>query len=273
MYSSQVFNLLTHEYSLILATTEQHYQIIQNIRKNIILTKYPEFEKTKEYNEYLFNQDDKQSFIYLLKHNDSKHYVGSVRIFFINTRTPIQLLPMQKDLKVNNIDNLTQDLPIVEISRGALITNLPKHKILNSLQLRTYLTYGLMVATRINFILNHYSRVLSIMEPSLHRILQRQKVNFKQIGDPIDYFGIRTPYAIERKKLLRDTEETMGQITRYYLKQLCQNPEPFWQFIDNNPYLERSDIQLDRICQLFKEYGDDVDLELLLGEKEIITEV
>ena len=39
----------------------------------------------------------------------------------------------------------------------------------------------------------------------------------------------------------------MGQLTRYYLKELCKNPESFWQFIDNNPYLERSDIQLDRI--------------------------
>ena len=111
------------------------------------------------------------------------------------------------------------------------------------------------------------------MEPSLHHILKRQNVNFKQISKSIDYYGMRIPYAIERTKLLRDTEENMGKLTRYYLKELCQNPEPFWQFIDNNPYLERSDIQLDRICQLFKEHGDDVDLELLLGEKEIITEL
>ncbi|HHD78357.1 MAG TPA: hypothetical protein ENK98_01760 [Epsilonproteobacteria bacterium] len=74
------------------------------------------------------------------------------------------------------------------------------------------------------------------------------------------------PYAIEREKLLQDTEKTMGTITRHYLKALCQNPDAFWEFIDNNPYLERSDIQLDRICQLFKEHGDNVDLSLLLGE-------
>ena len=64
----------------------------------------------------------------------------------------------------------------------------------------------------------------------------------------------------------------MSKITKYYLKKLCKNPESFWQFIDNNPYLERSDIQLDRICQLFEEYGDDVELSLLMDEKEVSTE-
>lgn len=124
----------------------------------------------------------------------------------------------------------------------------------------------LMIATRLNLFLYNYSTVYSVMEPSLDRILKRQGVKFKQIGEPVEYYGIRTPFAIERKKLLSDTEETMGEITRYYLKKLCQNPESFWQFIDKNPYLKRSDIQLDRICELFNEHGDDVDLSLLLDE-------
>ena len=65
----------------------------------------------------------------------------------------------------------------------------------------------------------------------------------------------------------------MGQLTRHYLKELCKNSESFWQFIDNNPYLERSDIQLDRICQLFKEFGDDVSMEDLLGMSDITKTV
>lgn len=173
---------------------------------------------------------------------------------------------MQKDGGVQDIGHIINTLPIVEISRGALIQNLPLHQKYSALQLRTLLTYGLMIATRINFLLYPCEMVFSIMEPSLHRILHRQNVNFEQIGEPVDYYGMRTPYGIERKKLLQDTEETMEAITRHYLKALCQNPDAFWEFIDNNPYLERSDIQLDRICQLFKEHGDNVDLSLLLGE-------
>ncbi len=101
----------------------------------------------------------------------------------------------------------------------------------------------------------------------MFRILKRQNVNFESISDSVDSYGTkRTPYVIERNQILKDTEETMGKITRHYFKELCQDPDSFWEFIDNNPYLEHSDIQLDRICQLFKEYGDDVDLSLLLGE-------
>ena len=273
MHLRQILNLLTNEYSLVLATSLQDFQAVREIRKNVFSSKYNTTSKLLESKGYFFSEDDEQSFIYLLRHNATHNYIGTVRIFLINKYTPIKQLPMQKDGNVKDIDIFTQILPITEISRGALIHKLPKHERLSALELRTFLTFGLMIATRINFFLYPYSRIFSIMEPSLHHILKRQKVNFKQIGKSIDYYGICIPYAIERTKLLRDTEENMGKLTRYYLKQLCQNPEPFWQFIDNNPYLERSDIQLDRICQLFKTYGDDVDLELLLGEKEIITEL
>ena len=178
---------------------------------------------------------------------------------------------MQKYGNVQDIDSLAQNLPICEISRMALSNNLDIYKDFYALKLRSYLSLALMIATRISAFLYRYSTIFSIMEPSLHRILKRQSANFEQIGKTVNYYGMRTPYAIKRKKLLQETEENVGWITQYYLKELCQNPEKFWQFIDNNPYLERSDIQLDRICQLFKEHGDDVDLELLLGENDLRT--
>lgn len=106
------------------------------------------------------------------------------------------------------------------------------------------------------------------MELSMHRILARQNVHFEQIGEPVDYYGMRTPFAIDRKKLLKETEESMGDITRHYLKALCKDPEPFWQFIDANPYLDRSDIRLEKICELFKTHGEDVELSYLLEENE-----
>jgi N-acyl amino acid synthase of PEP-CTERM/exosortase system len=267
----EALHLLTQEYSLILATTEKDFQAVKKVREEVFSPKYTMSPELLESKGYLFSQDDKQSFLYLLRHNDTDKYVGTVRVFFINEHTAVQKMPMQKDGNVQGIEHFTQKLPIVEISRGALIKDLPQQENLSALQLRTILTYGLMVATRINFILYSYSMVFSIMEPSLHRILKRQGVNFEQIGEAVEYYGIRTPFAIERKKLLNDTEETMGQITKFYLKELCQDPESFWQFIDNNPYLEHSDIQLDRICQLFEEHGDDVSMELLLGENDLST--
>ncbi len=270
MQNEQVINLLTKEYSIILATTPQHFQSVKKIRKEVFSSKYDMSPNQLESIGFIYNQEDKQSFIYLLKHNQTNKYVGTVRIFFINNKTDVQQLPMQKNGRVRDIDLLIKTLPLIEISRAALIQNLPHHKKYSRLQLSALLTFRLRIATRINFLLYPCKMIFSIMEPSLQRILKKQKVNFEPIGDFVDSCGIKKiPFAIQREKLLQDTEETMGTITRHYLKELCQNPDSFWEFIDNNPYLERSDIQLDRICQLFKEYGDDVDLSLLLGEDTV----
>ncbi len=271
MNSTTILKLLTREYTLHLATTPADFEQVKRLRKKVFSEKLSIPEQTLESSGFIYSEEDKQSFLYLLYHNQTNTYVGTVRAFFVNTKTPIQQLPMQKDGHVNDIGHLTMELPIIEISRGALILDLPKHEIFSAIQLRTLLTYGLMIATRTNFLLYPYIRVFSMIEPSLHRILKRQNVNFEQVGISREYYGIRAPYAIERTKLLKETEENMGQITRHYLKELCENPEPFWEFIDNNPYLERSDIELERICKLFKEYGEDVDLSLLLGEEDALS--
>ncbi len=269
----KVFHLLTIEYSLILATTQEHFQAVKEIRSDVIANHYPEAEEAEE---YVFSQDDEQSFIYLLQHNATKRYVGSVRVFYVNKNTPVKKIPMEKDLHIKNIERFTQDLPICEISRFTLSDNQIKHKDFSELQLRTYLSLALMCATRINIFLNHYSNIFAIMERSLYRILKRQGVALDSIGDAIDFHGVRFPYVMKKEDFLRvgeKTEKTLGKITRHYLKELCKDPEYLWQFIDNNPYLERSDIQLDRIRQLFEEHGEDVDLSLLLADQKVTSEV
>ena len=263
------FHLLTVEYSLILATTQEHFQAVQEIRNDVIVNHYPDVEESKK---YVFSQDDEQSYIYLLRHNATKKYVGSVRIFFVNERTPLKKIPMEKDLHIKDIEHLTQNLPICEISRFALIHDQIKHDHFSELQLRTYLSLALMCATRINIFLSHYTKIFAIMERSLYRILKRQSVAFTSIGDSIDFHGVRFPYVIKKEDFLiagEKTEDTMGQITNYYLKELCKRSEDFWYFIDKHPYLERSDTQLDKICQHIKKYGDDHDWKYIFDETEV----
>ena len=274
MHSKNIFNLLTEEYTIFLAKTKEDFQALKEVRSDAFDHRYAKYTDLKTAEWFLFSQDDEQSFIYLLQHNATKKYVGSVRVFFINEHTPIQSMPMQRDTKIEDIQHLTKDLPICEISRLALIKTLPEHKDFSMIQLRTLLSMVLMSATRINFFLYHYSKIFAIMERPLHRILKRQGVAFQPIGEAIDYYGKRYPFVIKKEDFLiagEKTEGTMGQLTRHYLKELSKNSESFWQFIDNNPYLNRSDIQLDRIYQLFEDYGDDVNMELLLGKKEMIS--
>ena len=42
--------------------------------------------------------------------------------------------------------------------------------------------------------------IFAIMEHSLHRILKRQSVAFKAIGDAVDYYGVRFPFVINKRK-------------------------------------------------------------------------
>jgi len=267
-----VLHLLTVEYSLILATSREHLQAVKDIRAEVFVSRLKLSLVELESRNFLINQDDKQSFIYLLQHNATKKYVGSVRLIFVNEHTPTQTIPIERDGLVSGIEHLTKDKPICEISRLALTKTLPKHNDFSMSQLGGYLSLALMSATRINFFLYHYSKIFAMMERSLHIILKRQGVAFEPIGDAVDYYGVRFPFVIKKENFLiagKKTEGTMGQLTRYYLKKLCNNPESFWQFIDNNPYLERSDIYLDKISQLFEEYGDDVDLALLLADEDL----
>ena len=270
----KILHLLTQEYTLVLATSKEDFLSVKKLRREILLPRYGTFATIEDEEHFLFNKDDDQSFIYLLLHNATQTFVGTVRVFFVNTSTPIQELPMQKYGHVEGIGHLTKDLPICEISRLALIRTIPEHQDFSMPQLRTLLSMALMSATRINFFIYHYSKIFAIMKHSLHRILKRQSVAFEPIGDAVDYHGMRFPFVIKKEDFLiagKKTEGTMGQLTRYYLKELCDNPESFWQFIDNNPYLERSDIHLDRISELFKEHGDDVAMDFLLGENDLLT--
>jgi len=269
MFQKQIYHLLTEEYTLVLASGKEDIEAVKQVRKEVLLPKYQTFESIEDEAYFLYNRDDEQSFIYLLRHNPSQRYVGTIRVFFVNSMTPIRQIPLQMYGKIDTIGHLTEKLPICEVSRFALSKNLDSYEGLSSLQLRAYLSLALMAATRINFFLYHYTKIFAIMERSLQRILKRQHVHFEEIGDAVEYYGMRYPFMIKKEDFLTSGEKTegpMGQLTRHYLKTLCKNPEPFWQFIDNNPYLERSDTELERICQLFKTEGDNVSLSLLLGD-------
>jgi len=264
MTDDTLFHLLTEEYTLLLAQNSNDYKHVKEIRKKVFSAKHNLSPEVLESKGYLFNQDDEQSFIYLIRHNKSNSYVGTVRIYFINTKTPLQQLTMQKDGHIPNVSYNINIMPVCEITRFALSNKLIPYEDLSQLQLSSKLALLLMVGTRLSAFLYHYGKMYSAMEHSLDIILRRQGVKFKKISEPISYYGIRTPFANTGKELMIETEKSMGRLTRHYLKELCKTPETFWNFIDKHPYLERSDMHLDKICKLFEAYGDDVPLELLM---------
>lgn len=267
MSNEDMLILLTQDYTLIHATTPHEFNNVKQLRKEVFSKKFNLSSSQLEKEGYLFNEEDEQSFLYLLKHNSSNTYVGSVRVFFINNKTPLKHLTMQSIGKVKNIEHLTQGLPLAEISRMCLKNTLPIHEKYSVLQVRTCLAYALMVMTRINFFLYKPTNIFATMEPTLERILSRKDVCFTQISEPIEYYGTTIPYAVNRNDLLNATEESMGKVTRFYLKKLCENPRTFWKYIDTHPYLNRSDIEIERMTELLEQHGEDVDISLLLGQE------
>jgi len=105
-----------------------------------------------------------------------------------------------------------------------------------------------------------------LFQNDLYGLLKRRRTNFQKIDPSINMLGERTPYFIERRKLLADTRGMADQGTRHYLKAFCENPGKLWAFVDGNPYLDRSDIRLEYLCEIFEKYGDDADVSLLIGE-------
>jgi N-acyl amino acid synthase of PEP-CTERM/exosortase system len=266
MKEPAIVHLLTNVYSLELALNEEDIEKVKEVRKKAILPIYQDLTEIENEERFLFNQDDEQSFIFLLKHNATGAYVGTIRIFYVNDKTPIQNIPMQIYGNVQGIEAYVSQHPVYEVSRLALLPHIKGDENISALRLRTYLTMGLMSAIGISMFLYPCKYIFAIMEPPLHRIIKRQGVDFRQVAPSVEYFGQRIPYMIERESLIFEAKEIFAEITKHYLFKLCQTPETFWQFIDNHPYLERSDIQLERICQLFDQYGKKIDLNLLLEQ-------
>jgi len=82
MLDQQTFHLLTREYSLILATDDKDIEAVKTIRRKTLLPVYQDLADIQDEEHFLYNQDDEQSFIYLLRHNPSQEDVGTIRVEF-----------------------------------------------------------------------------------------------------------------------------------------------------------------------------------------------
>ena len=242
------FDFSTLHYDIDLATRKEHIAEVKRIRCEALVGRYGFDEKELIEKGYLWNEDDDRSFIYLIRHRETDRYVGTVRICFVNDKTP-RTLPLQHEFQVDRAEAYLSSLPCGEISRFALAQTLPTHSHISLLTLRHLLTTLLMTATRLNMIVYPYRSILAIMEPMLYRILRRQGVVFDPIGEPIEFYGKRTPYAVDRQRLLRSTEAKLGPLTRFYLERLCHDPSDFVSFVSRHPYLDTASIPIERLCR------------------------
>lgn len=242
MLDSAAFDLLTKEYRLILATEPEEFDAVKSLRKEVLLSKYRNFATIEDEEQFAWDKSDEQSFIFLIQHQQTQRYVGTIRVFYINCKTPIQTLPMEHYTHTQRDPSL---LPVCEISRFALSRDLPLHSERSALWVRTHLSLLLMIGTRITAQIYPFKMIYAIMEQTLARLLRRQHAHFEQIGESVDYYGECTPFAIEPEKLLKETQET-EVLSRYYLQKFIYESNTIDKYLSSTPYLTAAQLQLNR---------------------------
>ncbi len=244
MLDHEAYAFMTQTYRLVLATTPEHIDAVKALRKEVLLEKYRHFANIEDEERFAWDESDTQAFIYLLQHQKSGRYVGTIRVFFINDATPLKEMPMEHYSHAPRIAELKAALPVCEISRFALSAELPKEAEHTAQWVRIHLSLLLMIGTRITAQIYPFKMIFAIMEPSLARLLRWQKAHFEQIGSEVDYYGTTIPFAIERDTLLSDTFATQ-RVSCYYLDQFSQQGGSLEHFLAQCPYIDAEMLNLD----------------------------
>ena len=151
----------------------------------------------------------------LLFHKPSNHPIGTIRIIPLASSIT-DTLPLEEyyskpfDFKSSPISHLRQG-STGEVSRMAILSSfrcqsnnyIYTNKVDKNAPIRgeqrinfNYLPMCLAFSANILIEKEKLDYVVSLMEPVLARLLMRFGIKLKQIGEPIDYYGIRAPYLI-----------------------------------------------------------------------------
>lgn len=200
-----------------IATTEALRAEVFKIRHNVYCEELA-FEEVKEGGQ---EQDefDHHSIFSMIKHKPTSTYTSCVRVVKSNNAT--ELLPIEKycldsiqDEKLHP-KNFNRN-EICEISRLAVKADFRRRKSdqfkgsalgvisetsYSETELRCFpfIAIGLYMAAATMAIDTGIKHVYVMMEPRLARSMKFVGINFHQLGDAIDYHGIRAPYYINPK--------------------------------------------------------------------------
>ncbi|MGR9087366.1 MAG: PEP-CTERM/exosortase system-associated acyltransferase [Gammaproteobacteria bacterium] len=162
-----------------------------------------------------FDQWDRHSIHCLQFHKPSNQPIGNVRLIPLNTGNP-HILPIEEhyiksfDFHDTPVSNLRQG-KVGEVSRMAILSSFRRRTADQNYSpfiddnpygkgvKRFPINYIPMCLAFTAIILLMEARLdygAALMEPRLARLLIRFGIELQQIGEPIDYFGLRAPYLI-----------------------------------------------------------------------------
>lgn len=197
-----------------IALTPELRAEVYKIRHNVYCEELA-FEEVKEEREER-DEFDVQSIFSLIKHKPSQNYTSCVRV--VRSANETELLPIEKYC----LDSITDKVlhphnfarhEICEISRLAVKSDFRRRKTdqfkgsstgaisestYSETELRCFpfIAIGLYMAAATIAINSGIKHVYVMMEPRLARSMKFVGIKFHQLGEPIEYHGLRAPYYI-----------------------------------------------------------------------------
>lgn len=182
----------------------------------------------------------------LLKHRPSGRFVGCVRLVLADPKASHQPFPFEKfcsdSINVKFIDPAKLSrFSFGEISRLAIISEFRRRPgeqaspegintdeallpdDCDTRRAAPHLSLGLYFSIAAVALRHGLDSVFVMMEPRLARALQRYGIEFRQIGDVVDYHGMRGPFHLDRESLLNDMHPELRGLFGQVMNTLAQD--------------------------------------------------
>jgi N-acyl amino acid synthase of PEP-CTERM/exosortase system len=229
----------------IIASNQDDVESVYKIRHSVYCDELkfeapkPSGMETDEYDEY--------SIFGLIKHRPTDRYTGCVRI--VAPTCDDQLLPIEKycshsyaksDIKPSDFKRTE----ISEISRLAVLSYFRRRKAdkfegaatgaidqetfsTEELRCFPFISVGLYLTAAAIAIDNGCDHCFVMMEPRLARSMALIGIKFKQLGEPVEYHGLRAPYYIDGKIFLQNLSPGFKALNQAIEKSIRPQLAPF----------------------------------------------
>ncbi|WDD99491.1 PEP-CTERM/exosortase system-associated acyltransferase [Thalassomonas actiniarum] len=223
-----------------LATTDELRAEVFKIRHNVYCEELA-FEEVKAEGQEKDEFDD-HSIFSMIKHKPSSTYTSCVRV--VRSSSEAELLPIEKYC-LDSIQNESlhpsnfKRTEICEISRLAVKADFRRRKsdqfkgsaigvisesTYSETELRCFpfIAIGLYMAAATLAIDTGIKHVYVMMEPRLARSMKFVGINFHQLGDAIDYHGLRAPYYINPKIFMDNLTPGFKSLFKAIENDICE---------------------------------------------------
>ena len=200
------------------------------------------FEKVKDEGKE-HDEFDGQSTFSMIKHKPSNIYTSCVRV--VKSANQSEALPIEKYCieAIQNKELHPSNFPrheIAEISRLAVKAEFRRRKTdkfkgsaigaisessYSETELRCFpfIAIGLYMAAATMCIETGVKHIYVMMEPRLARSMKFVGINFVQLGDPIDYHGLRAPYYISPSIFLENLSPGFKCLYEKISQDICKH--------------------------------------------------